>query len=383
MALTRLTGRLAVAAAGWLASVAPVWAGVGLDLAAAAEVGSKVRDFQLLIFALCAAIAIGVLGAMIWSTVHHRKSRGAPTGNGTPSVKSEIAWTVIPIAIFVAMAAPAADTLLRNDGSRGGDFTVKVTGYQWKWEYEYLDHDIRYSSLVAPAANPRPQPGARDAVRGAGSADAGDQPLVVPAGARVRVQLTSGDVNHGWWVRELGRRQNAIPGHINEFTFRARKPGRYRSECTEFCGPGETCEPIVIRVLPPEEFAGWLQAHAPGRPGQPPVERHAGPGDSDPVRDLNTMLTQGRMLHVRNCAGCHQASGQGLRAAGFPPLAGTRVNKDEHIRVALHGREGSGMAGFGSYLGDAELAAIVTYQRNAWGNDTGDVVDPADVAAAR
>jgi cytochrome c oxidase subunit II len=371
--LTGLATRIGVAACGLLALAAPAWADAGLGLA-----DGEMRDFQLLVFALCAAIALAVLGAMLWSTVRHRKSNG-----DAPGGKAEVAWTIIPITIFVAMAAPAADTLIRKQDAHAGDFAVRVTGYQWKWEYDYLDHDVRYSSLRVPeTVASTSAPSGATSGPGAEAPDA-NQPLVVPVGARVRVQLTSNDVNHGWWVRELGRRQNAIPGHINEFSFRARRPGTFRGECTEFCGPGDSCVPIVIKALPVEEFADWLRARTPRQPGPSPAGMHAGTVGPDPVRDLNSMIAHGRMLHVRNCAACHQESGLGLRAAGFPPLAGTRVSKDEHIRVAVHGRDGSGMAGFGPILGDAELAAIVTYQRNAWGNDTGDFVGPADIAAAR
>lgn len=372
--LTGLATRLGVAACGLLALAAPAWGDAGLGLP-----GGELREFQRLVFTLCAAIALAVLGAMLWSTVRHRNSNG-----GTPGGKAEIAWTIIPITIFVAVAAPAADTLIRQQDARAGDFAVRVTGYQWKWEYDYPDHGVHYSSLRVPetVASTSAPAGIASSDPWAESPDA-NQPLVVPVGRRVRVQLTSNDVNHGWWVRELGRRQNAIPGHINEFSFRARKPGTYRGECTEFCGPGDSCVPIVIKALPVEEFADWLRARVPGEPGASPAGMHAGAAGPDPVRDLNGMIAHGRTLHVRNCAGCHQASGLGLRAAGFPPLAGTRVSKDEHIRVAVHGRKGSGMAGFGPILGDAELAAIVTYQRNAWGNDTGDVVKPDEIAAIR
>lgn len=346
-----------------------------------ASIGNEVYGFQVLIFAICVAVAAVVLGAMIWSIVRHRRSRAAEPGLFGHSLKAEIAWTAIPIAILIAMAVPAADSLIRPDASTDAEFTIAVTGYQWKWEFDYADHGIRYSSMASlePAAAAR---------QSSGTASQGieldvDRPLVVPAGTRVRVKLTSNDVNHTWWVPDFGRRRNAIPGHVNEFSFRAKSPGTYRGECAQFCGPGDTCVLPVVQALPAEEFTAWLQANAPARVEGMSAEASTGPGSPDTAQDFDAMIAQGRMLHVRNCAGCHQASGLGLRAAGFPPLAGTAVSKDEHIRVALHGREGSAMAAFGTVLGDEELAAIVTYQRNAWGNDTGDVVAPAEVAAAR
>lgn len=350
-----------------------------------ASTSNAVYGYQVLIFGICIAVATVVLGAMIWSIVHHRKSRAGDPDRFGHSMKAEIVWTIIPIAILIAMAVPAAHSLIRAESSTGSEFTVTVTGYQWKWEYDYSDHGIQYSSMASLQPERAPQQPSGSASRAVELAV--DRPLVVPAGARVRVRLTSNDVNHTWWVPDFGRRRNAIPGHMNEFWFRARKPGTYRGECAQFCGPGETCVPAVVHVLPPEEFAAWLHANAPAGQGGLSAAAAAGAAspdaDADADRNRDAMIAQGRMLHVRNCAGCHQASGLGLRAAGFPPLAGTRVSKDEHIRVALHGRKGSAMAAFGKVLGDEELAAIVTYQRNAWGNDTGDVVAPAEVAAAR
>lgn len=355
----------------------PAWAARAQQ---ATPSGNEVYGFHVLIFGICVAVAAAVLGAMIWSIIRHRRSQPVEAGGFAHSVKAEIAWTAIPIAILVAMAAPAADSLLRTDDARHDEFTVTVTGYQWKWEYDYSDLGIRYASM---ATQPSAEAGTQRFRSGTGGVELDvDRPMVVPAGVKVRIRLTSNDVNHSWWVRDFGRRRNAIPGHINEFSFWAKEPGTYRGACAEYCGPGDTCVPAVVEALPAEAFAAWLQANAPAQPEGMPAAL-AESGISAMPRDLDATFAQGRVLHAKNCAGCHQASGAGLRAAGFPPLAGTRVSKDEHIRVALHGREGSAMAAFGSVLGDEELAAIVTYQRNAWGNDTGDIVEPADIAAAR
>ena len=331
--------------------------------------------FQLLVFALCMIVAGLVLAAMIWSIVHHRKSRAPLPGSRASSVKAEIAWTSIPIAILVVMAVPAAATLLRSGGAPAEEgLQVRVTGYQWKWEFDYLDQGIGYSSLRAPGSEEGEALLADTGGRPGKGADR-NVPLVVPAGTRIVVQLTSADVNHGWWIPTFGRQQNAIPGHINEFSFRAREPGLYRGECTEFCGPPESCVPIAVRALAAEEFDAWLRNRGGAvQPAESP------PGDDV---QLEAMLSHGEVLHLRVCAACHQEGGQGLRAAGFPPLAGTQVSRDEHIRIALHGREGSAMAPFRDLLDDEELAAIVTYQRNAWGNDSGEVVKATEVAAAR
>lgn len=351
--------------------VAPVAQATGGTYAATGS------GFQLLVFALCVVVACVVLAAMLWSIVHHRKSRGHAAGSHAASMKAEILWTTVPILILVAMAVPAAAILWRSDAPEADEISVRVTGYQWKWEFDYLDQGVSYSSLRGPQGNEGESLLASVAGNPGAVPDV-NQPLIVPAGARISVQLTSNDVNHGWWIPAFGRQQNAIPGHINEFSFRAREPGLYRGECTEFCGPPESCVPIAVQALPPEEFNAWLQ----GRAGS---AASASPPEETTPEDLrlSALLVQGEVLHARVCAGCHQAGGQGLRAAGFPPLAGTQVSKDEHIRIALHGREGSAMAAFGDLLDDEELAAIVTYQRNAWGNDSGDVVRATEVAAAR
>jgi len=374
-------GRIAACAGLTLAVQASAWADRAVDMSRGVTgISSELYGLHMLIFGICVAIAVAVFGAMIWSIIYHRKTRGAEPAKLSHSTRVEIAWTIIPIAILVAMAVPAADTLIRQDDTRGDDMTVTVTGYQWKWDFEYPESEVRYSSLRASQGDGAAMPASLDAVSD-GLESGVNLPLVVPAGTTVRVSLTSNDVNHGWWIREFGRQRNAIPGHINEFSFRARAPGTYRGECTEFCGPPDTCVPITVMAVPPEEFEAWIRTHGADRPEPGPKRLLAGspPGE----QYLAAAFTQGRQLHARNCAACHQASGLGLRAAGFPPLAGTKVSKDEHIRVALHGRKGSAMAGFGPLLGDEEVAAIVTYQRNAWGNDTGDVVVPAEVAAAR
>lgn len=340
---------------------------------------NEVETIHLLVLGLCTAIAIVVVGAMIWSIFSHRKLSRAGGARFHPHAGVEVLWSLVPIAILVAVAAPAIEPLLRAEDASDSDLDVKIIGYQWKWEYEYLGSGFRFSS----------QPVALSAGSGAGLVQTGfefadaevDRPLVVPVGAKVRLLLTSNDVIHSWWVPALGRNRNAIPGHLTEFWFRAEAPGTYRGRCAAWCGPDQPCMPVVVKAVPPEEFTAWLADN-----GVAPEMRHAGvaaEAAGTPAWDLDTAITQGQALHAGNCAACHQASGKGLPAAGFPPLAGTRVSKEEHIRVATHGRSGTAMTAFGSRLGDQELAAIVTYQRNAWGNDTGDLVAPAEIAAAR
>jgi len=387
-------GRVAAGAGLTLAVQASAWADWAVNMPrGVTQISNEVYQLHMLIFGICVAIAVVVFGAMIWSIIYHRKSLGVQPAKFSHSTKVEIVWTVIPIAILVAMAVPAADTLIRMEDTRNSDMTVKVTGYQWKWHYEYLEEGIGFFSSLAPESNRARQLGSGINVREVDNylLDV-DRPLVVPVGAKVRLLLTANDVIHSWWVPDFGGKKDAIPGFINEFWFEAETPGIYRGQCAELCGRDHGFMPVVVEVLPADEFTAWLAEHAPNAEVRPAVARTVAPAAPPaaaaepapaPEWDLDTVQAEGRDLHVRYCAACHQADGQGLSAAGFPPLAGTELDLENHINVVVHGRSGTAMAAFGPQLDNEQLAAIVTYQRNAWGNDTGDLVEPADIAATR
>ncbi|MFU8894996.1 MAG: cytochrome c oxidase subunit II [Gammaproteobacteria bacterium] len=400
---TRWIGRIAAGAGLSLAVQASAWADWAVNMPrGVTEISNEVYELHMLIFGICVAIAVVVFGAMIWSIIYHRKARGVEAAKFSHSTKVEIVWTTIPIVILVAMAVPAADTLIRMEDTRDSDMTVKVTGYQWMWEYEYLDQDIQFFSRLAEESNRARQLRAGIDVRQVENylLDV-DNPMVVPVGAKVRLLLTANDVIHSWWVPDFGGKKDAIPGFINEFWFQAEEVGTFRGQCAELCGRDHAFMPIVVEVLPVAEFEAWLAQRSPTATVQPAVARtdtvetEAAPVAA-PVAaaqqpettaaaewSRDTAMSRGRDLHQRNCAACHQADGQGLPAAGFPALAGTRIGLEEHIDVSLRGRRGTAMAAFGPQLDNEELAAIITYQRNAWGNDTGDLVEPADIAAAR
>jgi cytochrome c oxidase subunit II len=393
---TRWMGRIAAGAGLTLAVQASAWADWAVNMPrGVTQISNEVYQLHMLIFGICVAIAVIVFGAMIWSIIYHRKSLGVQPAKFSHSTKVEIVWTVIPIAILVAMAVPAADTLIRMEDTRNSDITVKVTGYQWKWHYEYLEEGIGFFSTLAPESNRARQLGSGINVREVENylLDV-DRPLVVPVGAKVRLLLTANDVIHSWWVPDFGGKKDAIPGFINEFWFQAETPGIYRGQCAELCGRDHGFMPVVVEVLPADEFTAWLAEHAPSAEVRPAVARTVAPAVPEPAAaaaepvaapewNIDTVQAEGRDLHVRYCAACHQADGQGLSAAGFPPLAGIELDLENHINVAVHGRSGTAMAAFGPQLDNEQLAAIVTYQRNAWGNDTGDLVEPADIAATR
>lgn len=227
-------------------------------------ISNEVYGLHMLVFGICVVIAILVFGAMIWSIIHHRKARGVEPAKFSHSARVEIVWTVIPIIILVAMAVPAADTLIRMEDTRNSDLTVKVTGYQWMWQYEYLDQDVRFFSRLAEESNRARQLRSGINVREVENylLDV-DRPLVVPVGAKVRLLLTSNDVIHSWWVPDFGGKKDAIPGFINEFWFQAEEVGTYRGQCAELCGRDHGFMPVVVEVVSADEYSAWLAGQSP------------------------------------------------------------------------------------------------------------------------
>lgn len=392
-----------------LAAQAPAMAAWELNMPrGVTAISNEVYDLHMLIFGVCVAIAIVVFGAMIWSIIHHRKSKGVRAAQFSHSTRVEIVWTVIPIIILVAMAVPAAGTLVRMEDARNSDLTVKITGYQWKWHYDYIDESVSFfSSLEASANQARQLKSGIDPYEVDNYLLDVDRPLVVPVGAKVRLLLTSNDVIHSWWVPALGGKKDAIPGYINEFWFQAEEPGTYRGQCAELCGRDHAFMPVVVEVVPENQFTAWLGENATEETATAVVaapasatpvmaaneQTGAGPAASAPAAaqpsgpwSMDGAMALGEKLYVAHCAACHQANGQGIPAAGFRPLAGSAVVTGPipaHAQIAVHGKPGTAMAAFGPQLSDEQLAAILTYQRNAWGNETGDLVEPSDVAEVR
>jgi cytochrome c oxidase subunit 2 len=369
------------------------------------EISEEIYGLHMLIFGVCVVIAIVVFGAMFYSIFAHRKSLGVTPATFSHSTKAEIIWTVIPIIILVAMAVPAAETMVRLEDSRNSDMSVKVTGYQWKWRYDYIDEGFGFYSTLAESSNLARQLGSGidpDSVENY-LLDV-DNPLVVPVDAKVRLLITAADVIHAWWVPELGGKKDAVPGFVNEMWFQAREPGVYRGQCAELCGRDHGFMPVVVEVLDRDDYDAWLAGKTAGLKVEPavlttetavaaaPVATAPAPAPvaqaaAAPAADwsIDTAMAEGETLYNTHCGACHQANGAGMPPA-FPALAGSAVatgDVAQHIAIGLNGRPGTAMAGFGAMLDDEQLAAIITYQRNAWGNDTGDLVSPADIAAAR
>lgn len=345
------------------------------------EVSRSVYSLHMLVFWICVAIAVVVFGAMIWSIVHHRKSKGVKPATFHDSLEVEIAWTILPFLILVGMAIPSAQVLIGMEDFRNSEVTVKVTGYQWKWQYEYLDQGVGFFSTLDRTHNAARQTGSGiDVNQYPDYLLEVDNPLVVPTGRKVRLLVTAHDVIHAWWVPAFGGKKDAIPGFVQEMWFKidADKPGVYRGQCTELCGRDHGFMPIVVKALPADEYDAWL-AEKKG----PALA--AGPAEPV-VMSKDELLAAGEKAYGNYCVACHGAAGEGNAGMNVKPLKGSAVAKGPlaaHLDMVLNGSKANPMMTPWKQLSDAELAAIITYERNAWGNATGDVVQAADVAAAR
>lgn len=472
--------------------MSPAYADWTLNMnAGVTDLTGEVFGLHMLIFWICVVIGIGVFGVMLYSVIRHRKSRGFEASHFHESTVVEIAWTVVPFIILIAVAIPTAGTLLRVEDSSNPDMTIRVTGHQWLWEYDYVDTDVHFYSRLDRASDK-----ARQKNSGIEPASVDhylrnvDNPMVVPVDKKVRLLLTSGDVIHAWWVPDLGGKKDAIPGYINDMWFKANEPGTYRGQCAELCGRGHAFMPIVVKVLPQDEYDQWVtkqggntdadSALATGQPstdeanaqaqtasdssptagndtegrtqdseqvdtdeakdsmvgvgkkntdkesaskkkennaeqaspdrGSPKVNKAAEQAEEEDGRaseksgdgqssdnssdsanaddsakmSKDELMSQGKTVYGNICVACHQPDGSGMEAAGFPSLKGSPIVTGDvsvHIDQILNGK--GVMPPYKSSLDDTQIAAVVTYERNAFGNDTGDVVQPAQVAEQR
>lgn len=337
------------------------------------EVSRDVYSLHMLIFWICVVIGVSVFSVMLYSIFNHRKSRGAQAAHFHESTTVEIIWTVVPILILIAMAVPATQTLIKMDDVSNSDLTIKITGFQWKWRYDYLDQNVGFFSVLA---TPRDQIDS-----GADKSEhylrEVDRPLVVPVGTKIRFLITSNDVIHAWGVPELAIKKDAIPGFINEVWTRIDTPGTYRGQCVELCGKDHGFMPIVVEAKSQEDYQSWLSEQQ--------ALALASTEDADKVWTHEELMTKGEQVYTTNCVACHQATGEGIPGV-FPALKGSKIATGpaaDHLNIVLHGKTGTAMAAFGAQLSDSELAAVITYERNAWGNDTGDTIQPSQVKAAR
>jgi cytochrome c oxidase subunit 2 len=347
---------------------------------AGSTLAADIHNLHEYVMLLCTVIFVGVFSFMFWSVYAHRKSKGHKAAQFHENTTIEILWTVIPAVILVGIAWPTTRTVVAQKDTSNPDITIKVTGYQWKWGYDYVKGEGEGISFISTLATPRDQI-ENKAPKGENYLLEVDNELVVPVGKKVRMLTTAADVIHSWWVPAFGAKQDAIPGFIRDLWFKAEKTGTFRSQCVELCGKEHGFMPIVVKVVTQEEYGQWV--------GERMKLMAAAADDPNKKYSLDELKKRGGEVYAKNCIACHQPTGKGLPPA-FPPLDGSKVvlgPKEGQITTVLNGvvRNGTptAMVAFGKQLNDTELAAVITFTRNNWGNKTGEAIQPTDVKALR
>ncbi len=329
----------------------------------------EIYGLHMEIFWWCVGIGAVVFGVMFYTMIAHRKANGAKASNFHESTKLEIIWTVAPFLILGIMAWPATKTLVKIYDTSEADLDILITGYQWKWKYDYIAEDVSFfSSLSTPADeiyNRAPKnPNYLLEV---------DEILVIPTKKKVRFLITANDVIHAWWVPDLAVKKDAIPGFINESWTRVEEPGLYRGQCAELCGKDHGFMPIVVKAVPEAEYNEWIATKQ--------ADAAALKALTEKTFTFEELYTKGEEVYIKNCAACHMANGEGVPGV-FPALKGSPVAVGPiaaHTAMVVDGVAGTAMQAFGGQLSEVDVAAVVTYERNAWGNNMGDHVQPIDV----
>lgn len=344
------------------------------------------NKFMLIIL----VIFVAVLSIMVYSIIRHRKSKGYQAANFTgPSTRSQLLWTLVPFAIliyidFILMGIPAYHSVVMMEDTRNGaDMVIKVTGMQWRWQYEYMDGDAQGIKFVSNLTTPEDQI-QNQTEKGEHYLLEVDNELVLPVDKKVRILLTSNDVIHTWWVPAFGAARDAVPGFLRETWAKIEQPGTYRGQCKELCGKGHGFMPVVVKAVPDSEFKTWVAARK--------EDMEAASAGADKEWSKEDLMEHGKEVYTKNCAVCHQAEGQGLPPA-FPALNGSKVINgpmfdadgkliaDSHLDRVFNGK--NVMPAWKGVLNDVDIAAVVTFERNALGNSMGDVLQPAQVKALR
>jgi cytochrome c oxidase subunit 2 len=342
---------------------------------AASRMAEDIHWLHEAVMVLVIVLFVGVFGFMFWSCYAHRKSIGHKASQFHENTTVEIIWTVIPAIILVIIAIPVTKVVIAQKDTSAPELTIKVTGVQWKWAYDYLKGEGEGISFVSMLATPRAQIENREA-KGEHYLLEVDNELVVPVGKKVRVLTTAADVVHSWWVPAFGAKQDAIPGFIRDLWFTPTRTGTFRSQCVELCGKDHGFMPIVVRVVPQEEYTRWV--------GERKALAAKAADDETKSYTVQQLVARGEKVYAANCVACHQANGKGTPPA-FPPLDGSKVvlgPQAAQIDVVLNGKPKTAMQSF-ARLNNVELAAVITYTRNNWGNKTGEAVQPADIKARR
>ncbi|HCH32382.1 MAG TPA: cytochrome c oxidase subunit II [Oceanospirillaceae bacterium] len=339
------------------------------------EVSQSIYDLHMLIFWICVWIGVVVFGVMFYSIFKHRKSKGAKASQFHESLGLELLWTAVPTAILIAMAVPATSTLIEMYDTTDADIDIKITGHQWKWQYDYLGEDVGFFSNSITSQDEI----YNRTAKGENYLLEVDKHVVVPTGKKIRFLITSNDVIHAWWVPEIAVKKDAIPGYINESwaIVPEGQEGLYRGQCAELCGVDHGFMPIVLEAVTPAEYEVWLVDQR----AAAEAEAAAALGDFS----HEELMTKGAEVYARSCAACHGVAGAGMGSV-FPALAGSPIATGDmaaHINIVINGKPGTAMQAYAAQLSEVDLAAVITYERNAWGNDTGDTVTPKMIIDAK
>lgn len=339
---------------------------------AATKVAEEVATLHWMMLIICTVIFVAVFGVMFYSIYKHRKSLGHQSASFHESTTVEIIWTVVPLLIVIGMALPATKTVVAMKDTTNSDITIKVTGYQWKWGYDYIKGEGEGLSFLQTLSTPREQIN-NQADKSDTYLMEVDNEVVVPVGKKIRLVLTANDVIHSWTIPAFGLKQDAIPGFVRDAWFRAEKVGTYRGQCSELCGKEHAFMPIVVKVVSDADYSAWVEA----------TKKKLAAAADDPTKTytMDELKQRGEKVYAANCAACHQPNGKG--AGAFPALDGSKIvngPKEGQQKILLNGK--NAMPKW-AQLNDVELASVMTFTRNSWGNKTGEVIQPKDFTTAR
>ena len=336
------------------------------------EVSKEIFDLHMLIMWICVWIGVVVFGIMFWSLWKYRKSSGAIAAKFDDHFWVEIAWTVAATVILVGMAIPSTSVMIKAYDDTEGDVNIMVTGYQWKWQYTYLEEGVSFFSNLSTS-----QEEINNALpKGEFYLSEVDEPLVIPINKRIRFLITGNDVIHSWWVPDFAVKQDAVPGFINTAWTIVPKPGIYRGACTELCGLGHAFMPVVVRAVEQEEYEAWIIEKI--------VLAEAEKLLTEKVWTKAELIERGQGVYLKNCVACHQANGQGLPPV-FPSLEGSQIvmrDKARNIEILMEGVQGAAMQAFSKQLSEVDIASVITYTRDSWSNGKngdGEIVVPKDI----
>jgi cytochrome c oxidase subunit II len=339
----------------------------------ATRIAEELYGLHTFMLIICTVIFLGVFGVMFYSVIMHRKSKGHKAANFHESTTVEIIWTIVPFIIVILMALPATKTVVAMKDTTNADLTIKVTGYQWKWGYDYVKGPGEGINFLSTLSTPRSEVNGQTPITDLYLQEV-DNPLVVPVDKKIRIITTANDVVHSWYVPAFGVKQDAIPGFVRDTWFKADRTGTFRGFCTELCGKEHAYMPVVVVVLSADDYAKWVDDEQ--------KKMSAAADDPNKTYTIDELKARGEKVYASNCAVCHQPTGKG--AGQFPALDGSKIVNGpiaDHVSIVLKGK--GAMPTWGAVLNNVEIASVITYERNAWGNHTGDILQPMQVADAR